>query len=106
MTDSPASDPASDPASGPVIIEAAINGATSRERNPNVPITPEEIAADAVACLDAGASIIHLHNHDFMLWGAEGADSYAEIARLLLAKRPDALWYPTLTRAPTDLQKN
>ena len=43
----------------PVIIEAAVNGTTTRERNANVPRTPPEIAADALACLAAGATIIH-----------------------------------------------
>ena len=45
----------------PVIVEAAINGATTRATNPNVPKSPDEIAADALACLDAGASVIHAH---------------------------------------------
>ena len=30
----------------PVLIEAAVNGGTTRSRNPNVPVTPEEIGAD------------------------------------------------------------
>ena len=29
----------------PVIIEVALNGVTTRERNPHVPSTPDEIAA-------------------------------------------------------------
>ena len=49
------------PFDAPVIIEAAINGATTKSQNPHVPKTAEEIAADAMACLDAGASIIHAH---------------------------------------------
>ena len=47
--------------SNPVIIEAAINGATTKATNPNVPITAEEIAADALAVIDAGAAIVHAH---------------------------------------------
>ena len=31
----------------PVLIEAAINGGTTRDRNPNVPVTPHEIRADS-----------------------------------------------------------
>src|SRR5262249_27315499 len=73
---------------------------TTRERNPHVPVTPDEIAADAVACLNAGASIIHIHNHDMNLCGVEAAAPYAAIAKMLLAERPDALWYPTNTHAP------
>ena len=34
---------------GPVLIEAAINGGTTKDRNPNVPVTPDEIRADAAA---------------------------------------------------------
>ena len=37
----------------PVLIEAAINGTSTKERNPHVPITPDEIRADAEAGLDA-----------------------------------------------------
>jgi 3-keto-5-aminohexanoate cleavage enzyme len=33
----------------PVIIECAVNGATSRARNANVPITPDQIAADVLS---------------------------------------------------------
>jgi 3-keto-5-aminohexanoate cleavage enzyme len=32
-----------------------------RERVPNVPVTAEQIVADARACFDAGATIVHLH---------------------------------------------
>ena len=48
-----------------LIISAALCGAgTTRKQTPYVPITPEEIAADAVACAKAGASIIHVHARD------------------------------------------
>lgn len=48
-----------------VIITAALCGAgTTKAQNPNVPITPEEIAADVVACAKAGAAIVHLHVRD------------------------------------------
>ena len=49
----------------PLIITAAITGAeTTREMNPNLPVTPEEQAKAAADCVDAGASIIHLHVRD------------------------------------------
>lgn len=48
-----------------IIITAALCGAgTTKKQTPHVPITPEEIAADAVACAKAGASIIHIHVRD------------------------------------------
>ncbi len=49
----------------PLIITAAICGAeVNRDDNPALPLTPEELAADALACQKAGASIIHLHVRD------------------------------------------
>lgn len=49
----------------PLILTAAITGAeTCRKDQPNLPITPEEQAAEAVACFEAGARIIHLHVRD------------------------------------------
>ena len=45
-----------------VIITAAITGAeTTRESQPNLPVTPEELANSAYECYKAGASIVHLH---------------------------------------------
>jgi uncharacterized protein (DUF849 family) len=85
----------------PVIIEAAINGMTTPERNRHVPIGPAAIAADALRCLAAGASVIHAHNSDIFLVGRAAADDYLAAWRPILAERPDALWYPTLA-ASTD----
>lgn len=46
----------------PVIITCAITGAeTTREKQPNLPITPKEQAQAAADAVKAGASIIHLH---------------------------------------------
>lgn len=88
----------------PVIIEAAINGATSKKRNPNVPLDPAEIVRDTLRCLDAGASVIHAHNSDFRLLGKAAAEEYLEAWRPILAERPDTLWYPTLASAPDAAQ--
>ena len=45
-----------------VIISAALTGAiTTQKESPALPITPEEIAADVVACAKAGAAICHIH---------------------------------------------
>ncbi len=46
----------------PIILTAAITGAeTTRKDQPNLPITPQEQAADAKACFAAGARVVHLH---------------------------------------------
>lgn len=44
------------------VITAAITGSwPTREQNPNLSITPEEIAADVYECWKAGAAIAHIH---------------------------------------------
>src|SRR5438132_2431446 len=46
----------------PAILTAAICGAeTTREQTPYLPITAEELAAEAERCAAVGASVIHLH---------------------------------------------
>jgi 3-keto-5-aminohexanoate cleavage enzyme len=45
-----------------LIITAAMVGAeVTRDQQPHLPITPQEIADAAFACYEAGASICHLH---------------------------------------------
>jgi len=84
----------------PVIIEAAINGGSTKARNPNTPITPEEIAADALACIEAGAAIVHNHIDRVMVPGEESAARYLEGWEPVFAARPDALLYPTTNFGP------
>jgi 3-keto-5-aminohexanoate cleavage enzyme len=85
----------------PVIIEVALNGVTTRERNPHVPVGPDEIAADAIACIDAGASVVHVHNSDMGLRLGEAAAQYAASLRPVRAERPAAVLYPTMAGGPT-----
>ncbi|HJO24596.1 MAG: 3-keto-5-aminohexanoate cleavage protein [Myxococcota bacterium] len=80
----------------PLVIEAAINGETRPDRNPNTPRKPEEITADVFRCLDAGATLIHAHTDDIQLTGREAAEHYLAAWRPILEERPDTLWYPTL----------
>ncbi|WP_255149378.1 3-keto-5-aminohexanoate cleavage protein [Halorarius halobius] len=49
----------------PVVITAALTGGVhGKEANPNLPETPDEVAAAAADCEDAGASVVHLHARD------------------------------------------
>lgn len=49
----------------PVVICIAPNGARrTHADHPALPITPAEIAREAAACADAGATVIHLHVRD------------------------------------------
>jgi uncharacterized protein (DUF849 family) len=47
---------------GRIAIEVGINESTTRAQNPHVAYGPEEVAADAVACAQAGAAIGHFHS--------------------------------------------
>ena len=82
----------------PLIIEASINGQTPRSRNPNVPYSDEEIVEQAVACMDAGAALVHNHTEEPVIGGSGKLDSekYASAWRKLLKIRPDAILTPTM----------
>jgi 3-keto-5-aminohexanoate cleavage enzyme len=84
----------------PVIVEAAINGTTTKERNPHAPRLPEEIASDALCCLRAGAAIVHNHVDVVMVPGEEAAARYLEGWTPVVKARPDALLYPTTNFGP------
>lgn len=47
-----------------MLIQAALNGGTTRAEHPAVPLTPEELAAQARAAAEAGAGALHLHPRD------------------------------------------
>ena len=85
----------------PLMIEAALNGATPKARNPHVPKTPDEIAVDALACLEAGAAIIHTHIDGYETTGDAAVDRYMEGWTPVMAARPDAILYATIAGGRT-----
>ena len=82
----------------PLVVEAALNGGTPKSRNRNVPRAPEEITRDALACLDAGAAIIHTHIEDFDTTGEAAAERYLDGWKPILAARPDVILASTSAR--------
>ena len=82
----------------PVIIEASLNGGTPKSANSHVPRTPAEIAADAVRCIDAGASMVHTHTDDPVTGGSGVHDPapYLEAWGLIFEARPGTLLFPTM----------
>lgn len=47
-----------------MLLQACLNGARSRDEHPALPLSAAELAADARACVAAGAGAIHLHPRD------------------------------------------
>ncbi len=72
------------------IITAAVTGAwPKKENNPNVPMTPSEIADDVYACWKAGAAIAHIHMRDDEGNGTMDHNKFAETVKLLNERYPD-----------------
>lgn len=75
-----------------LIITAALTGnVATREANPHMPVTAEEIAADARRCTDAGAAILHIHARDPAGKPTLAVEAYAEIVRRVKALAPEAI---------------
>jgi uncharacterized protein (DUF849 family) len=53
-----------------IYVKACINGARTPDQHPNLPVTPEQLAAAAVAAHEAGAQAVHMHPKT-----ADGKDS-------------------------------
>jgi uncharacterized protein (DUF849 family) len=66
------------------MLQACLNGARSRHDHPKVPISPEDLALDALGAAAAGATEFHVHPRD-----AEGIETLAaeDIAAALTAIR-------------------
>lgn len=77
------------------IIEARVNEYTMRDGNRHVPWTPREIAADAAACREAGAAIVHFHARKPDGTPAYDYDTYREIVDRI-REASDILVNPTL----------
>ena len=79
-----------------VWVEAAVNGPFSRERQPGIPVSIDEIVADGIACVEAGAAIVHVHPYDEATGlQRDDPDIYEPILRGIRAET-EAIVYPTL----------
>jgi 3-keto-5-aminohexanoate cleavage enzyme len=70
-----------------LIITAALTGAeVTKEIQPTLPVTPDEIAEAAYECWKAGASIVHVHARDAEGNPTQSGDVYKEIIEKISAK--------------------
>lgn len=69
------------------IISVATTGAwPTKKDNPNVPLTPQEIAKDVFECYEAGAAIAHLHMRDDAGVGTMDVNKFRETRDLIRAR--------------------
>lgn len=75
-----------------MVINVALTGAVPmKSDNPQVPLSPEEIAQDAISCADAGASVVHMHVRDEHGKPVHRTDLYESAVRLIRSVRPDLI---------------
>ena len=84
----------------PVVLECAITGGTTKAKNPLVPETPSEQAAEIIRCLDAGATIVHSHSNQPNEDPKKAAQPYMETYRPVWNKHPHAILYATANFDP------
>jgi len=77
----------------PVIITCAVTGsAPSPKLSPHVPVTPEQIANEAIAAAKAGAAVVHIHVRDPKTGGASMEKQYyKEVVERIRADGVDVL---------------
>ncbi|HEY1367273.1 MAG TPA: 3-keto-5-aminohexanoate cleavage protein [Gaiellaceae bacterium] len=73
----------------PVVITVAPTGAeVTRDHNPALPHTPAEIAADALACAEAGAAVVHIHVREEDGTPSSRPELFAETIETIRASSP------------------
>lgn len=81
-----------------VIITVALTGAVpQKSKYPTLPITPEEIAEQALACAEAGASTVHLHMRDESGKQTQDALRLQRTIELIRAQNPQLIICATTT---------
>lgn len=77
-------------------LEVSLNGSWTRRKQPRIPIAVRELVAEGIACVRAGAAIVHLHAYDEATGRQkDDPDLYAAVIEGIRAK-VDAIVYPTI----------
>jgi 3-keto-5-aminohexanoate cleavage enzyme len=72
-----------------VITVAPVGGELTRERQPHLPLTADEIAGEVARCREAGASIVHLHVRDEDGAPSQSRDHFAPAIDAIKRSAPD-----------------
>jgi len=77
---------------GPLIITLATTGnINTRERNPTLPCSPQEMADQMHECIKLGVSVLHIHARDEDLKPTMRVDKFRETCRLVKERDPDVI---------------
>ena len=89
---------------GKLIITLATTGnINTRENNPDLPCSPQEMADDMHECIKLGVSILHIHSRNELLKPTMRVDKFRETCRLVKERDPDVIiQISTGGRAPLD----
>ncbi len=84
------------------VLEVALNGPWGKTRQPLAPVSVAEIVADGVACVQAGAAVLHVHPYD-EISGRQNDDleTYVRIIEGIRDK-VDVLVYPSAPFVDSD----
>ncbi len=80
-------------------LEVALNGPWTRKRQPGIPVSVADIVEQGIACVNAGASIVHVHAYDEKT--GEQSDDAKTYARIIegIRSKVNAIVYPTIPAA-------
>jgi len=75
-----------------LIITVALTGnVPTKQMNPYLPVTPEEIASDVARCADLGAAVFHVHARDDSGQPTLKKEAFQRIVAAIKKKAPDVI---------------
>jgi 3-keto-5-aminohexanoate cleavage enzyme len=81
-------------------IEVAVNGASTRKVQPRIPVLAKEVIDDGVACIKAGAAVIHAHTLEPDSGKQNGNVDNCQAFMEGIRSQVDAIVYPTVVGPP------
>ena len=78
-----------------MITCALCGGGTTRKQSPYVPLTPEELVADSLAAVRAGACILHIHVREDDGTPTQGRERFRVVMDAIRKELPDVIMIPS-----------
>ncbi|MGB9867919.1 MAG: 3-keto-5-aminohexanoate cleavage protein [Bacillota bacterium] len=74
-----------------IIVVAPVGAEVTRKEQPNLPITPREIAREVKECREAGASVVHLHVRDSEGNPTQDKETFRRVIDAIKEEVPDII---------------